>query len=296
MKFISYSQDGRRGLAASDGSDRFRGLALEDPRSTGDLLQILRRGGDALHQAARLLLDAGDPVDPDDLVLLPPIAAPGKIVCVGLNYADHSAESGFTQPDYPTVFARFPSSLIGHKAPLVRPKVSEQFDYEGEIVAVIGKPGRAIPIDSALEHVAGYSLFNDASVRDFQTKTPQWTLGKNFDGTGAFGPAFVTADQLPPGCRDLELQTRLNGVIVQRASVNDLVFDVASLVSLLSVSFTLEPGDIIVTGTPAGVGLARKPPLWMKTGDVCEVEVPGLGILRNTVLDEEAAFVLAREW
>jgi len=136
--------------------------------------------------------------------------------------------------------------------------------------------------------VAGYSLFNDASIRDYQFKSPQWTVGKNFDGTGAFGPWLVTADELPPGCRGLRLQTRLNGEVVQSASTDDLVFDVATLVSVLSEAFTLEAGDIIVTGTPSGVGLARKPPLWMKPGDVCEVELEGLGVLRNAVVDQEA--------
>ncbi len=214
---------------------------------------------------------------------------PPKIVCIGLNYADHSAESGFEVPNYPTVFGRFASSLIGHGAPIVRPRVSEQLDYEGEFVAVIGRGGRDIPKARALEHVAAYSLFNDASIRDYQFKAPQWTVGKNFDDTGAFGPCLVTADALPPGCQGLLLQTRLNGEIVQSASTDDLVFDVATLVSTLSEAFTLEPGDIIVTGTPSGVGLARKPPLWMKPGDVCEVELEGIGILRNPVIDQPAA-------
>ena len=289
MEFAAYLQDGRAGLAATDGSKPFHGLALEDPRSPGDLLTLLRRGGAALAQAGRLLLDAGAPIRLEDVVLLPPLGNPGKIICIGLNYADHSAESGFQQPDYPAVFSRFASSLVGHGAAIVRPAVSEQLDYEGEIVAVIGKAGRAIEPEAALDHVAGYSLFNDASVRDYQFKTPQWTVGKNFDGTGAFGPVFVTADALPPGCRGLRLQTRLNGTIVQDASADDLVFDVATLVSLLSVPFALEPGDVIVTGTPAGVGLARNPPLWMKPGDICEVEVQGIGILRNPIVDEGSA-------
>ncbi len=294
MKFVAYRQDGRAGLAASDGSGPFHGLSLEDPRAPGDLLAVLRRGKDAIMRAGRLLIEAGAPLDLDAVDLLPPIAAPGKIICIGLNYADHSAESGFKQPDYPTVFGRFASSLIGHRAPIIRPMVSEQLDYEGEIVAVIGAGGRDIARATALDHVAGYSLFNDASVRDYQFKSPQWTVGKNFDATGAFGPVFVTADELPPGCRGLRLRTRLNGEVVQDASTDDLVFDIASLVSLLSIPFTLEPGDIIVTGTPAGVGLARKPPLWMKAGDVCEVEVEGLGMLGNPVVDQQSAALLSR--
>jgi len=205
---------------------------------------------------------------------------------VCLNYADHSAESGFKVPDYPTIFGRFASSLIGHNAPIVRPLVSEQLDYEGEFVAVIGKGGRNIPRERALDHVVAYSLFNDASIRDYQFKAPQWTVGKNFDDTGAFGPYLVTADELPPGCQGLRLETRLNGQVVQSASTNDLVFDIPTLVSILSEAFRWEPGDIIVTGTPSGVGLARKPPLWMKAGDVCEVELEGLGVLSNPVVDQ----------
>ncbi len=222
----------------------------------------------------------------DEIRLRPVIPEPGKIICVGLNYVDHSAESGFKQPDYPTLFGRFASSLIGHKAPMIRPRVSDQLDYEGEIVAVIGRKGRHIPKAAALDHVIGYSIFNEGSIRDYQFKAPQWTVGKNFDGTGAFGPAFVTADELPPGCKGLRLETRLNGEVVQSASTNDMVFDVESLVSIISEAITLMPGDLIVTGTPAGVGLARKPPLFMKPGDVCEVEVEKLGTLVNPIQDE----------
>ena len=295
MKFAAFIRDGRSMLAATDGSGSFHALAAEDPRLSGDLLTVLRRGGDALHETGRLLLDAGEPVDLDGEILLPPITNPGKIICIGLNYADHSAESGFKQPDYPAVFGRFTSSLIGHGAPIIRPAVSGQLDYEGEIAAVIGTPGRDIPHERALDHVAGYSLFNDASIRDYQFKSPQWTMGKNFDDTGAFGPIFVSSDALPPGCRGLRLRTKLNGEVVQDASTDDLVFDVATLVSLLSVAFTLEAGDVIVTGTPSGVGLARKPPLWMKPGDVCEVEVDGLGVLSNPIMDQASAATLLRQ-
>jgi 2-keto-4-pentenoate hydratase/2-oxohepta-3-ene-1,7-dioic acid hydratase in catechol pathway len=176
--------------------------------------------------------------------------------------------------------------MMGHGSPIVRPKVSMQLDYEGELVAVIGKAGRHIAKADALSHVAGYSICNDASVRDYQFKSAQWTIGKNFDNTGPFGPVFVTADALPPGAAGLQLQTRLNGVVVQSASTSSLIFDVATLVSLLSEAVCLLPGDIIVTGTPSGVGLARKPPLWMKHGDVCEVEIEGIGTLTNPIRDE----------
>lgn len=184
------------------------------------------------------------------------------------------------------IFGRYNSSLVGHGAAIVRPRVSEKLDYEGEFVAVIGKGGRDIPRASALDHVIAYSVFNDASVRDYQVKTPQWTIGKNFDGTGAFGPWLVTADEVPAGASGLKIETRLNGEVVQSASTSDMLFDVAQLIAILSEALTLTPGDIIVTGTPAGVGVARKPPLFMKAGDVCEVEVEGLGILRNEIVDQ----------
>ncbi len=292
MRFATYRHHGTQGLAAALGSSGFHGAAAGDDAYPGSLASLVARGTEALEATGRALLSCPE-IDLDAVELLPPLPAPGKIICIGLNYADHSAESGFQLPGYPTVFARFASSLIGHGAPIIRPRVSDQLDYEGEFVAIIGRTGREISKARALEHVAGYALFNDASIRDYQFKAPQWTVGKNFDATGAFGPCLVTAGELPPGCNGLKLQTRLNGQVVQDASTSDLVFDVATLVSLLSEAFTLEAGDIIVTGTPAGVGLARKPPLWMKAGDVCEVELEGLGILRNPVADQAGATVLA---
>jgi 2-keto-4-pentenoate hydratase/2-oxohepta-3-ene-1,7-dioic acid hydratase in catechol pathway len=178
------------------------------------------------------------------------------------------------------------TSLIGHGAPLLRPRISDHFDFEGEMVAVIGKAGRAIPMGQALDHVVAYSIFNDGSIRDYQFKGPQWTLGKNFDGTGAFGPFLVSSDEVPRGGEGLSIQTRLNGEVVQNANTRDLLFPVAELIARVSEAMTLMPGDIVVTGTPAGVGFARKPPLFMKHGDVCEVEIEGIGLLRNPVEDE----------
>ena len=294
MRFASYRQNGIEGLAAAEAGGPFRGYASTHASYPGSLASLVAQGRDRLMTAGRALL-GGPEVNLDAAELLPPLPSPPKILCVGLNYADHSAESGFEVPAYPTIFGRFASSLIGHGAPIVRPRVSEQLDYEGEFVAVIGQGGRDIPKARALDHVCAYSLFNDASIRDYQFKAPQWTVGKNFDGTGAFGPWLVTADELPPGCAGLRLQTRLNGQVVQDASTDDLVFDVATLVSVLSEAFTLEAGDVIVTGTPSGVGLARKPPLWMKPGDVCEVELEGLGVLRNPVADQAAARAEAAE-
>jgi acylpyruvate hydrolase len=285
MRFARYLQNGNEGLAAADNGGVLHGFLAGQGDYPGDLGTLIAAGHAALATAASRLLE-GPEIAPEEVDFLPPLPTPGKILCVGLNYTEHSLESGFEPPSYPAIFGRFASSLIGHEAPIIRPRVSDQLDYEGELVAVIGRGGRNIAMADALEHVAGYSIFNDASVRDYQMKTPQWTVGKNFDGTGAFGPVFVTADTLPPGCRGLRLQTRLNRQVVQNALIDDLIFDVATLVSLLSEAMTLAPGDIIVTGTPSGVGLARTPPLWMQPGDVCEVEVESIGILRNSIADE----------
>jgi acylpyruvate hydrolase len=284
MRFASFAENGVNGLAVRTKAGGWAGLREDADGFPGSLETLLSRG-DSLSDAAAIL-GRGKPVDLDLTTLLPVLSNPGKIICVGLNYADHSAESGFKQPDYPTLFGRFNSSLIAHGAPIVRPKLSEQLDYEGELVAVIGKGGRNIPKARALDHVAGYSIFNDASIRDYQFKSPQWTMGKNFDDTGAFGPTLVTSDELPPGCLGLKLVTRLNGHVVQSAMIDDMVFDVATQIALVSEAITLSPGDIFVTGTPSGVGLARKPPLWMKHGDICEVEIDQLGILRNPIVDQ----------
>jgi acylpyruvate hydrolase len=285
MRFAAYSNGEQQGLAVAGPNGRFHGLLSGDPGYPGSLDLLVRKGRAALDASAEIL-GKGPAIDLDQVTLLPPLSTPGKIICVGLNYVDHSIESGFIVPSYPTIFARFTSSLIGAGAPIIRPKVSTQLDYEGEMVAIIGIGGRHIAEEDALDHVIGYSIFNDASVRDYQTKSPQWTVGKNFDGTGAFGPYLVTADELPAGATGLHIQTRLNGAVVQDASTSDMVFSVARLISILSEAITLSPGDIIVSGTPAGVGMARKPQLFMKHGDTCEVEIEGIGTLRNTIKDE----------
>lgn len=287
MRFLAFKRGQQRGLAVADSAGKLRGLLSNETQYPGDLAGLIAAGHEALAAAGKRLL-AGSAIDERGIVVLPPLEQPPKIVCIGLNYAEHTREGGFEPPSYPTIFGRFNSSLVGHRQPLIRPRVSQQFDYEGEMVAVIGRGGRHIAKSAALDHVIGYSIFNDASVRDYQMRTPQWTIGKNFDGTGAFGPWFVTADELPRGATGLKLQTRLQGTIVQSASTSDLIFDVATLVSLLSDAFTFETGDVIVTGTPSGVGFARKPPLFMKPGDVCEVEIEGLGTLINPIADEAA--------
>jgi acylpyruvate hydrolase len=213
-------------------------------------------------------------------------AAAGKVLCLGLNYVDHAAESKNATPSWPVVFGRFGTSFVGHGRALVAPSVSTAFDYEAELVVVIGKSGRHIPKERALDHVFGYTLMNDGSIRDYQVKTPQWTIGKNFDASGAIGPEVVTADELPAGARGLLLQGRLNGDVMQRASTAEMIFDVPTTIALLSEALTLEAGDLIAMGTPSGVGFVRSPPVFLRPGDVFEVEVERLGILRNRVVAE----------
>jgi 2-keto-4-pentenoate hydratase/2-oxohepta-3-ene-1,7-dioic acid hydratase in catechol pathway len=288
MRFVNFRLNGRFGTALQQPDGSLVGRYAGDSSYPGSIAELVLRGGDALGVAGRALVTA-PALDAAKVEYLPPLPTPPKIICLGLNYADHAAESGFKPPDYPTIFSRFSSSLIGHRAPLIRPRVSTQFDYEGELVAIVGRAGRHISMANALDHICGYSVFNDASVRDYQMKSPQWTIGKNFDGSGAFGPAFVTADELPRGATGLKLQTRLNGTVLQSASTSQMIFDVATTVALLSVALTLEVGDVLVMGTPSGVGLARSPQIFMKAGDVCEIEIEGVGLLHNPVVDEPAA-------
>lgn len=228
---------------------------------------------------------AGHAYATDEIVLLPPIPDPGKIACVGLNYASHLSEMGNKRPDYPTVFTRWTNTLVAHGAPLVRPSSSKRFDYEGELAVIIGKAGRHIHRDEAMDHVAGFSIFNDASVRDWQRHTGQFTPGKNFPSTGGFGPALVTPDEIAD-LSALRVQTSLNGELLQDQPIADMLWPVAELIEYLSAFTLLEPGDVIVTGTPGGVGDARDPPLYMQPGDVVEVTIGSIGALRNPIIAE----------
>ena len=277
MRFLHFTHAGKKLLGVRE---------PEGIRVLGEtsIEQLLADGVDLASYAASA---SGGPVLADtDIGWLPLLERPPKIICVGLNYAQHTAESKFEQPDYPTLFTRVNTSLVAHQSPIVRPKVSDSLDYEGELAVVLGKGGRHIARQDALDCVAGYSVFNDGSVREYQFKTPQWTVGKNFDATGAFGPELVTPDELPPGARGLLLETRLNGQVVQSANTSDMVFDVQSLIAILSEAITLEAGDVIVAGTPSGIGWAREPRLIMRAGDVCEVSIEGIGTLRNPIADE----------
>ncbi len=223
-----------------------------------------------------------------EVIWLPVVPNPDKILCVGLNYEMHRKETGRSEVEHPTIFARYANSQTGHLAPIVRPKVSSELDFEGELAVIIGKAGRYITREEAMSHVAGYACYNDGSVRDFQRHTIQFTPGKNFPDTGAFGPWMMTPDELGP-LSDLRIQTRLNGQVVQEARFDQMIFDIPTQIEYISTFTRLEPGDVIVSGTPGGVGAKRNPPLWMKAGDVVEVDIEGLSILRNTVVDEEFA-------
>lgn len=223
----------------------------------------------------------------NEVTLLPPIPDPNKIICVGLNYEAHRIETGRDKMKYPVLFTRWADTQVAHGQPLVKPLESDKFDFEGELAVVIGKGGRRIPEDTAMEHVAGYSCYHDGSVRDWQGHSPQFTPGKNFPATAGFGPWIVTPDEAPPPAQ-MTLTTTLNGTEMQRSGVNDLIFAVPYLVSYISRFTKLTPGDVIATGTPGGVGYARKPPIYMKAGDVAEVTITGVGSLVNPVIAEQA--------
>jgi len=277
MRFVQFEEEGQRKLGLlKDGKVKVLGAASLD--------DLLAMGVDLVTYAAGVEVSGERSVA--ELKFLPPLTRSGKVICVGLNYSEHTQESKYEQPSYPTLFLRVNTSLVAHNEPIVRPNVSDALDYEGELAVVLKSGGRHIAKADALSHIAGYALFNDGSVRDYQFKTPQWTVGKNFDGTGAFGPELVTPDEVPHGARGLQIETRLNGEVVQSASTDTMVFDIETLISTISEAITLEAGDIIVTGTPSGIGWAREPKLLMKPGDVCEVSVDGFMPLRNPIVQE----------
>lgn len=263
-------------------------FSVSDGRATpvaeGDLTAIIAAvaGGAEIPTPS----DGAVSVDVADITPALPVARPGKIVCLGLNFAEHAREGGYDVPDYPAMFMRVSTSMIAAEAPMVLPTASHTFDYETELMVIIGKGGRHIAEADALDHVFGYSTFNDGSIREYQRKTHQWTAGKNFDGTGAVGPIVVTPDEVPEGASGLTIATRLNGRTLQNSNTSDMIFTVARTIAIVSEIMTLEPGDMIAFGTPPGVGHARKPQVWMKAGDVVEVEIEGIGICRNEIVAE----------
>ncbi|MFZ2390000.1 MAG: fumarylacetoacetate hydrolase family protein [Polaromonas sp.] len=286
MRFTTYLRQQQPRLAvvsdkqAIDLADAVAGIP-------SDLRAALQAGVD-LQTAGRAALASVAPrMSLDGLSFAPLVPEPGKTICLGLNYFDHAKEGGRDKPEYPWFFYRGKSSLLGHGQPGLVPKVSEKFDYEAELAVVIGaRVPRHVTQADALKYVFGYTCFNDMSVRDFQKRTPQWTIGKNFDATGGFGPVLITADELAPGATGLRIQSRLNGQVMQDANTSDMIFSVAETIALLAQCMTLEPGDAIIMGTPAGVGQARTPPVWMKAGDVMEIEIEGIGTLRNPIAAE----------
>jgi 2-keto-4-pentenoate hydratase/2-oxohepta-3-ene-1,7-dioic acid hydratase in catechol pathway len=286
MQFTTYLRDGAPRLALVAGSDL---IDLNDaqPRVPSDIRAALKAGIDLQAAARGALNDKAPRVPLASVQLAPLVPEPGKIVCLGLNYYDHAREGGREKPDYPWFFFRAASSLVAHGQAGWVPAVSAKFDYEAELAVVIGRtvPRHTRQAD-ALQYVFGYSCFNDMSVRDYQKRTPQWTIGKNFDRTGGFGPVLVTADELAPGATGLRIQARLNGQVMQDANTSDMIFGVAETIALLADVLTLEPGDVIVMGTPAGVGQARTPPVWMKAGDTIEIAIDGVGVLSNTIVQE----------
>lgn len=286
MKFLRFRSQGRDelGVVHGDGVVPVARLGDNLPANMKHLIQD--------HEALTLISDAlegydGKIIEMSAIEWALPISNPDKILCLGLNYVDHAREGNNVIPDHPTIFLRTIESLAAHQQPLLLPKVNDQLDYEAELMLVIGKQAKYLNQDNALDHVWGYSLFNDGSMRPYQRWSSQWTLGKNFDQTGGFGPWIVTADELPAGAKGLEIQMRLNGEVMQHANTSDMVFDVITTLVAVTECMTLQPGDCIAMGTPAGVGYPRNPSVFLKPDDIAEVEVEGVGILRNSITSED---------
>jgi acylpyruvate hydrolase len=291
MKIVGFASEAGPRLGIVEG-DQVIDLQAVDPTLPGDLGAVLRRDRGDLKPLADLArrapATARRPLA--GLTYALPVALPGKIICLGLNYLEHVKEGRYADnlPKFPTLFMRGLNSIVPHLHSLIRPRVSETFDYEAELVAVIGQRAKHMRLDNALSCVAGWTCCNEGSIREFQRHTTQWHIGKNFDHTGSVGPWVVTADELPPGGKGLKIESRLNGKVMQSDNTANMMFPVAETIVYASQGITLEPGDLLVTGTPSGVGHARQPPVWMRHGDVLEIEIEGIGILRNPVEDEKA--------
>jgi acylpyruvate hydrolase len=290
MNIVGFARDKALHLGVVEG-DSVIDLQAVDARLPADLGQWLAANDGELEPlgaiAKRAPASARLPLA--GLAFALPVARPGKIVCLGLNYLEHAKEGGHQKPEFPSIFTRCQTSLTPHLAPIVRPMASETLDYEAELLVVIGRRMKHATMSNALTCIAGYSCFNDGSIRRFQRRTSQWDMGKNFDRTGGFGPWVIDAAQLPPGAKGLKIESRLNGQVLQSDNTENMVFPVAETIVDLTQAMTLEPGDIIAMGTPSGVGHARKPPLWMQAGDTCEIEIEGIGVLRNPIVDEAVA-------
>lgn len=285
MKLVSFlTSDGPR-LGVVEGNDVID-LSAVDASAPKDLLDVI--SDDMFSHLAEIASKAksAHKLDYQSLEFALPLAKPGKILCLGLNYMEHVNEGIFEKQPYPTVFMRTISSMVPHNQPIIRPTKSETLDFEAELALVIGKKCKHLNADNALDVIAGYTCANDGSVRAYQRHTIQWTMGKNFDQTGPLGPVFVTADELPLGAKGLNIACRLNGETVQSSNTDMMMFPVVETLIYITEGITLEPGDIILMGTPSGVGHARKPPLWMKEGDVVEVEIENVGLLSNPIKNE----------
>jgi 2-keto-4-pentenoate hydratase/2-oxohepta-3-ene-1,7-dioic acid hydratase in catechol pathway len=292
MKIVGFEANNGLRLGVVEG-DAVIDLQAVDAALPGDLGEVLRRSNGDLKAladlAGRAPASARRPLT--GLTYGFPVARPGKIVCLGLNYLDHVKEGPQRDniPKFPSIFFRVLTSMTPHRQPLIRPRVSIQLDYEAEMVAIVGRRAKHLTMENALSCIAGYSCANEGSVREFQRHTTQWSMGKNFDRTGSFGPWMVSADALPPGGKGLKIMSRLNGNTMQSDNTDNMMFPLPETLVYLTKGITLEPGDIILTGTPSGVGHARKPePVWMKPGDTIEIEVEGIGALSNPIEDEKA--------
>jgi len=286
MRLCTILSGGKAVVGVKNDDGKIIDLSKQMPRGPKSVVEILAGGKKVQAEVAKACAKpkAGATVSAKSAKYLCPIPNPGKILCIGLNYRKHAEETGNAIPPYPIVFCRFNNTLTPHNGKMPLPSHSSQLDWEAELTVVIGKKCRNVPKEKALGVIAGYACFNDGSLRDWQFKGSQWTLGKNFDGSGGFGPDIVTADELPPGGAPLRIMTRVNGEVMQDSNTDDLIFDVPTLVHEISKVMTLDPGDIIITGTPSGVASGRKPPNWLKVGDVCEVEIEKIGVLRNPIV------------
>lgn len=282
MKLITFARMGKVGFGVvkENGIIDLTGRIHKDVSSIKDLLKL-----DLIEKAEEFVAEKRPEISISEITHLPVIPDPEKIFCIGLNYQEHKEETGRPDVENPTIFTRFANSQTGHLQPLLKPNFSDRFDYEGELAITIGKGGRYIPEDKAMEHIAGYSCYNDGSIRDWQRHTSQFTPGKNFPATGPFGPYLVTEDEIGD-YKKLPIETRLNGKVMQKANLSDLIFPIPKLINYISSFTTLAVGDVIVTGTPGGVGDRRDPPIYMKPGDVVEVDIGKVGILMNFITED----------
>ncbi len=290
MRIVGFTADGKQRLGVIE-DDQVIDLQAIDPYLPSNLADVLAKSNGDLKKLREFAKNASASARRPlaGLKFGLPVSKPGKIICLGLNYLDHVKEGPNRDnvPKWPTLFMRGLNSVVAHNEPIVRPKISETFDYEAEMVAVVGKRAKHMTMANATSCIAGYTISNEGSIREFQRHTTQWHMGKNFDNSGSIGPWMVTADELPDGGKGLKIESRVNDKVMQSDSTANMMFPLAETIVYATQGITLEPGDLILTGTPSGVAHARKPPAWMRHGDVAEIEIEGIGILRNPVEDEK---------